>query len=687
MTEPRAPRRPFPLRGKLNRRRTLTAGIAVGVTAVAATAVTLTPVASALPAALGGSTVSSAPLVGAGSASAIEGEYLVMLKDDAGLRAAGVDGAGEAAGQFVAQAAERGEEAGATVQKRFEQLRGYAAELTEDQLEEIREDPAVEYVAVNQRYKIATTQPDPVWNLDRIDQRSSRLSGSYYYTNTGKGVTAYVVDTGIRSSHREFTTSLSGAKVKTRVGAGKSTLSNDRSTQDCEGHGTHVAGAIGGSVYGVAKEATLVPVRVLDCKGYSTSSIVAEGLDWIASDHRSGQPAVANLSLTNEGGADPVLEAAVSRLIADGVTVVIAAGNGDAAGQGVPACGVSPSNVRAALVVGATNRSDRKTGFSNYGACVDLFAPGLGIKSAWADSDTSTNTVSGTSMAAPQAAGVAALYLQNHPKATPKQVHAALAGAASKNVVGKVSTKFSRNLLFAPQPVKAPAATTKKSSIPAGRALLSGKKITSPNGLYTLTQTSKDLTLTRPGGQVLWRTNKSAAWTRMTSSGNLVSYNKYGQRVWSSGTSGGAATLKLDNRGVASVVRNAGGSTLWKSGKAQKSAPKQNAKGKATMDLGAALYRGGHTLTSKNGTYTLALRADGNLAVTKKGAGAVWSTGKKDADWLTLRKGNLALVNSSGKTVWQSKTAGKGADQLRLRDNGTLQLVKKTDSKVVWTAQ
>ncbi|MCE0534291.1 S8 family serine peptidase [Kineosporia rhizophila] len=665
----------------------MTIGIALGVTAATATAVTLTPMASALPAALGGGTEYTAPLVGAGNAGAIEGEYLVMLKDQAGLRAAGVDGAGDPAPAFVAEAVERGEEAGATVQSQFDELRGYAAELTEGELAEIREDPAVEYVAVNQRYRATDTQKDAQWGLDRIDQRSSKLSGSYFYTNTGKGVTAYVVDTGIRSTHRDFTTSLSGAKVSSRVVAGRSTLDNDKSTEDCEGHGTHVAGTIGGSVYGVAKEATLVPVRVLDCDGGSTSSIVAEGLDWIVSHHQSGTPAVANLSLTNEGGADPVVEAAVERVIADGVTVVIAAGNGNAAGVGIPACSVSPSDVKAALVVGATNRSDRRTGFSNYGACVDLYAPGLGIKSAGIDSDTASLTQSGTSMATPHVTGAVALYLQNNPKASPKQVQAAIVQATSKNAVSKVSTKWSRNMLFAPQKVKAPSATTAKSQVASGASLPVGSKITSPNGLYTLTQTTKDLRLTKPGNRVLWRSGKAAAWTKMTSTGNLVSYDAYGQRVWSSGTGGGAARLEVDNRGFAAIVNNSGGSTLWTSNKAQKSAPQQNAKGKSTLDKGLGLYRGGRTLVSKNGKYSLALRANGNLTVTEKGKGIVWSTGVKDADWLYLRNSNLTLVNSSGKTVWQSKTVGKAADRLRLLDSGKLQLVRKSDSKVVWTAK
>ena len=668
-------------------------GVAVGLTAVTATAVTLTPVASALPAAFGGdagSTASTgpAPLVGADSQSAIDGEYLVMLKDQAGLRAAGVDGADTSAQTFVAEAVERGEEAGASVQAQYTELRGYAAELTDGELAEIRQDPAVQYVAVNQRYRSTGAQDDAQWGLDRVDQRTSKLSGSYFYTNTGKGVTAYVVDTGIRSTHADFTTSLSGAQVASRVAPGRSTIARDPSTEDCEGHGTHVAGTIGGTDYGVAKEATLVPVRVLDCRGGSTSSIVAKGLDWIVSNHQAGRPAVANLSLTNEGGSDPVVEAAVERVIADGVTVVIAAGNGNAAGVGIPACSVSPSDVKAAIIVGATNRSDRRTGFSNYGSCVDLYAPGLGITSAWGDGDTETATLSGTSMATPHVTGAVALYLQNHPKASPRQVQAAILAAATPNAVTKVSTKWPRRMLFSPQKIKAPAATPSKTSITSGTALLSGKKITSVNGLYTLTQTGKDLVLSKPGGRMLWHSGKGAAWTRLTTTGNLVSYNAYGQRVWSSGTSGGAAALKVTNSGNLQLLAADTGQARWTSNKAQKPAPAQNAKGRATLNQGSALYRSGRTLVSKNGDYSLALRSNGNLTVSKQGEGIVWSTGPKNADWLTLNaNGNLALLNSDGTTVWTSNTSGKGANRLRLLSNGKLELVRTTTDKVVWTAR
>ncbi|GAB6899762.1 S8 family peptidase [Kineosporia succinea] len=654
--------------------------------------VTLTPVADALPAALGGAP-DLAPLVGTGSRSAIAGEYLVMLKDQAGLKAAGVDGATSSAQSLVASAVERGKDAGADVHSQFtDALQGYSATLTGDELKDIREDPAVDYVAVNQRYSSTATsgtQKDAEWGLDRIDQHSSKLNGSYYYTNTGKGVTAYVVDTGIRSTHTDFSTTLSGAKGKSRVSGGTSTLGgSDTSTEDCEGHGTHVAGTIGGTTYGVAKEVSLVPVRVLDCEGGSTSSIVANGLDWIAKHHKSGTPAVANLSLTNEGGADPVVEGAVKKLIADGVTVVIAAGNGDASGNGIPACDVSPSDVKAAIVVGASTKTDKKATFSNYGDCVDVYAPGLSIKSTWSTGDTRTATLSGTSMATPHVTGAVALYLQNHPKATPKQVQDAIVGTAGENMITKVSTKWPRRLLFATQKAKAPAATTSKTSITNGTVLRNGSKITSPNGLYTLAQSGKDLTLTKPGGRVLWHSGRGAAWTRMTSTGNLVSYNAYGRRTWSSATGGGAATLKVTDQGRLTITTNSTKKTVWTSNKAQKTAPAQNISGRSTLNAGKALYRGGRTLRSPNGQYSLAFRDNGNLTVTQTGKGVIWSTGAKNADWLTLNKaGNLTLVNSNGTTAWTSKTSGRGANRLRLVSTGKLELVKTSTDKVIWTAR
>ena len=292
----------------------------------------------------------------------------------------------------------------------------------------VEPDGAVQ--AINQ------TQQPATWGLDRVDQRALPLNSSYTYASTASNVQAYVIDTGIRSDHVD----LGG-----RVGPGYTSIIDGGSTQDCNGHGTHVAGTIGGSSYGVAKGVTLRPVRVLDCSGAGTWSGVIAGLDWIAGVHQPGTPAVANMSLG--GGANNSVDTAVRNLIGRGVNVVVAAGNSNA-----DACTSSPARVAPALTIGATTSNDDRASYSNYGTCLDLFAPGSSITSAWHTSPTAAATISGTSMAAPHVAGAAALILANQPALNPDGVTAALLANATGDVVRNPGAGSPNRLLFTLQP-------------------------------------------------------------------------------------------------------------------------------------------------------------------------------------------------------------------------------------------
>ena len=312
-------------------------------------------------------------------------------------------------------------------------LDGFTGTLSPAALTRLQSDPEVLRIEPDQVITTDTYQPSPPsWGLDRIDQRPLPLTSSYSYVSTGSGVTAYVVDTGIRSTHTEFTG---------RVGAGfVSTLFSPPlvGTEDCDGHGTHVAGTIGGTTYGVAKGVTLVPVRVLDCTGNGTSSTVIDGLNWIILDHSPGVPAVANMSLG--GGISSALDTAVNNVIADGVTVVVAAGNDSVPAMAGPpptpaitalSCDYSPARVPNAITVGATGSDDVIAAYSNRGSCNDVYAPGSSIVSAWYLSDSATKTLSGTSMATPHVVGAVARYLQDNPASTPAQVASALTSAAT----------------------------------------------------------------------------------------------------------------------------------------------------------------------------------------------------------------------------------------------------------------
>jgi subtilisin family serine protease len=310
-------------------------------------------------------------------------------------------------------------------------LQGFAVEVPTRLVESLRRLPQVVAVELDTPVHTTDTQSPAEWGLDRIDQRALPLSNSYTYPSAGAGVTAYVLDTGILAGHNDF-----GGRVR----SGYTAIGDGRGTADCHGHGTHVAGILAGSSSGVAKSAGLVPVRVLDCDGSGSTSEVVAGLDWVAADHADGAPAVANLSLG--GPANSILDAAVRAVIADGVTVSVAAGN-----QDTSACDPSPARVREALTVAASTRGDARASYSNYGDCVDLFAPGDGIRSDGNADNAATRVMSGTSMAAPHVAGAAAVMLSQLGNRAPAAIADGLLGAATTGVITDAGSGSPNRLL------------------------------------------------------------------------------------------------------------------------------------------------------------------------------------------------------------------------------------------------
>jgi subtilisin family serine protease len=322
-------------------------------------------------------------------------------------------------------------------------------------LDQLWSDPSIARVEPDRLMAYNADQPTPPWGLDRIDQRALPMSKTYTYTSAGAGVNAYVIDSGIFAGHVDF-----GGRVR----SGFTTVLDGRGTDDCSGHGTHVAGILGGQTYGVAKSVSLVAVRVLDCNGVTTESQMINGLDWVIADHQAGVPAVANISI---GGPPSVLiDNAVQALFDDGVSVSIAAGN-----SGLSACGSSPARVPSALTVAASNPADTRPSFSNWGPCVDLFAPGFSIPSAGIASPTASAIMTGTSMSAPHVAGAAALLLSVQPTLTPAEVSNTLLANTTPGVITSAGSTTPNRLLFTTQgqigtPPPPPPTTTTTTSPP-----------------------------------------------------------------------------------------------------------------------------------------------------------------------------------------------------------------------------
>jgi subtilisin family serine protease len=461
-----------------------------------------------------------APLLkGLAGGDYIDSAYIVVLKDDGGDLEEEVNQMGR---NYRIQSKFRYKSA----------IRGFSGKFSQKAIDALRNDPHVAYIEQDQIARFVTTQTNPPsWGLDRSDQRALPLDASYTYNQTGAGVDAYIIDCGILLTHTDF-----GGRAVTGFDA----ITPGGLAIDGNGHGTHVAGTVGGTLYGMAKNVKLIAVRVLDNSGSGSYSQVIAGIDWVTSDHTT-RPAVANMSLG--GGTSTALDDAVKRSIADGVTYCIAAGNSAAS-----ASTSSPARVTEAITVGATDNADAFASFSNYGSIVDICAPGVSIKSDWNTSITATNTISGTSMATPHVAGAAALYLEANPSATPAEVQNAIKANGTPNKITALKTGTVNLLLYSvvgspPSPVipaapalNAPANAATGVAIPAALSWIASTgaasytlqvSASSTFGTFVyntsgLTGTSANISGLANGTQYYWRVNATntagtSAWSTVRS--------------------------------------------------------------------------------------------------------------------------------------------------------------------------
>ncbi|MEJ3745009.1 S8 family serine peptidase [Actinomycetes bacterium KLBMP 9797] len=410
----------------------------------------------------------------AGGETAVAGSYVVVFKDSA-VRHADV---GTTAKDLTARYG------GAVARTYQAALRGFEATASAAEAARIAANPAVAYVEQNHTVRIQGTQTNPPsWGLDRIDQRNRPLNSSYTYPYTAGSVHAYIIDTGINVTHHDL-----GGRATSGYDAIDGGAAND-----CNGHGTHVAGTVGGTSYGVAKGVRLVGVRVLNCSGSGTYAQVMAGVDWVTAN--AVKPAVATMSLG--GDAYTPLDDAVTNSINAGVTYAVAAGNGDDFGVRQNACDYTPARVAAAITVGATDNSDAAADYSNYGACVDILAPGDGITSAWHSSDTATATISGTSMATPHVAGAAALVLAANPAYTPIQVRDLLVNSSTPNVISDIGANTSNRLLYLVNP--SPASDFSLAVSPAIDSVTAGGAVTTTVNTATTVGSAQAVSLHASG--------------------------------------------------------------------------------------------------------------------------------------------------------------------------------------------
>ena len=476
--------------------------------------------------------LSTMPISGIASAAQddTEGTYIIVLKS-----------ANDIEGK-VKQIAQMG---GRTEKRFTNAINGLSVKIKHKDADQLRSEPNVLSVELDQpMFALDTQYPTPSWGLDRIDQRALSLNNSFTASAYGAGVDVYVVDTGVSTTHTDFFG---------RLRSGFSAINDGRGSNDCNGHGTHVAGTAAGTTYGVAKAASITPVRVLDCAGSGTNTGVIAGLDWIIANHTAGVPAVANMSLG--GGASFALDTAVQNAINDGVVMAVAAGNSN-----TDACNSSPARAANAITVGATERTDIRASYSNFGSCLDIFAPGTSITSAWINSTTAINTISGTSMASPHVAGVVAALLSANPTLSPADIASILRSSATPNVVLSAGTGSPNYLLYLdpagttgggtpPVVIKAPATPVIGTAVALARRNATVSWTASNNGGSAITSYSV----------YAYRSGSSTASLAQTVSGNstsatftgLVIGSTYVFRVLATNSAGSSSLSASSNQIIA----------------------------------------------------------------------------------------------------------------------------------------